>query len=317
MSRWSDYTEEQRERYKAKSREYKRKNRERIKEQRKEYDKQYYANFTDEQREKKNRYNREHRRKLSEARPKKVKKVKKTKPKKVKENYAETFPTKANLKHNNKYDYSKVEYVNVKTKVTIICPEHGEFEQRPNDHLSGYSCPKCGGTQQLTTDDFIEKAKLIHGDKYDYSKSVYVKSHIKLTISCPLHGDWSVKPNNYLNGKGCPKCGVDDGTWHYSVWERKGKRSVNFDSFKVYIIKCWNDTETFYKVGKTFKKVKERFKSSIPYNYEVIKIYEGDAKEISLLEQKLNHINKEHSYLPLLEFKGRHECFSYIMLSDD
>ena len=313
MSRWSEYTEEQRERYKAKSREYKRKNREKVKEQRKEYDKQYYANLTDEQREKKNQYNREYRRKLSEAKPKKVKKVK---PKKVKENYAETFPIKANLKHDNKYDYSKVEYVNVRTKVTIICPEHGEFEQRPNDHLTGYGCPKCGGTQQLTTDDFIEKAKTIHGDKYDYSKSEYVKSHIKLTITCPLHGDWSVKPNNHLNGKGCPKCGVDDGTWHYSVWERKGKRSVNFDSFKVYVIKCWNDTETFYKVGKTFKKVKERFKGLMPYNYEVIKIYEGDAKEISLLEQKLNHINKEHSYLPSLEFKGRHECFSKVTLTD-
>jgi beta-lactamase regulating signal transducer with metallopeptidase domain len=56
--------------------------------------------------------------------------------------------------------------------------------------------------------------------------------------------------------------------------------------------------------------------SSMPYNYDVIKIYEGEAEEVSLLEQKLNHINKEHSYLPLLEFKGRHECFSEIILSD-
>ena len=312
MSTWSDYTEEQREHYKAKSREYKRKNREKVKEQRKEYDKQYYTNFTEEQREKKNARERERRRKLSEAKPKKVKKVK---PKKVKENYAETFPIKANLKHNNKYDYSKVDYVNNATKVTIICPEHGEFEQRPNDHLN-HGCAKCSGTAKLTTEEFIEKVKSIHGDKYDYSKSEYVKSQVKLTITCPLHGDWSVKPNNHLSGKGCPKCGVEDGTWHYSHWERKGKRSVNFDSFKVYVIKCWNDTETFYKVGKTFKKVKERFNGLMPYNYEVIKIYEGDGKEISLLEQKLNHINKEHSYLPLLEFKGRHECFSKVILTD-
>lgn len=362
--KWSDYTEEQKERQRAKSREYKKANKERIKAQRKEYDVQYNKTLSDEAREKKNQYDREYRKRLSDAKPKL--------------NRTDEFIEAANIKHNNKYDYSKVVYVDQTiTEVTIICPEHGEFQQTPsshlytkgcnkcnrkymdtdkfikkaksihgdrydysssnyvktntkvqiscglhgefyqtpNDHLTGYGCPKCGG-KYMDTEYFIEKAKAIHGDKYDYSKSEYVYSHVDVTITCPFHGDFTQQPNNHLNGKGCKKCGVDGGTWHYSVWERKGKRSVNFDSFKVYVIKCWNDTEIFYKVGKTFRKIDERFDSNMPYNYEVIKIYDGEAEAISLLEQRLNHINKEHSYLPLLEFKGRHECFSEIILSD-
>ena len=63
-------------------------------------------------------------------------------------------------RHNNKYDYSKVEYVNSSTKVCIICPEHGEFWQTPHKHLSGQGCPKCGGKKKLTQKEAVERAKM-------------------------------------------------------------------------------------------------------------------------------------------------------------
>ena len=118
----------------------------------------------------------------------------------------EIFINESKEIHGDKYDYSKVEYVNNSTKVCINCPEHGEFWQRPNDHLKGHGCPMCGGVKKLTTESFIEKSKLIHGDRYDYSKVNYVGNKIKVCIICPEHGEFWQIPNGHLNGQGCPNC---------------------------------------------------------------------------------------------------------------
>lgn len=116
------------------------------------------------------------------------------------------FINKANLIHNNKYDYSKVEYVNNSTKVCIICPEHGEFWQTPRNHLIGQGCPLCNGTFKLTNQEFIEKANKIHNNKYDYSKVEYVNNCTKVCIICPKHGEFWQTPHHHLNGHGCSKC---------------------------------------------------------------------------------------------------------------
>ena len=107
--------------------------------------------------------------------------------------------------HGNKYDYSKVEYVNNRTKVCIICPEHGEFWQTTHNHLAGAGCGQCAKNYS-NKDLFIEKAKKIHGDKYDYSKVEYINNHTKVCIICPVHGEFWQTPNCHLNGQGCPKC---------------------------------------------------------------------------------------------------------------
>ena len=86
------------------------------------------------------------------------------------------FIAKAKAVHGDKYDYSKVNYAKNTTKVTIICKIHGEFEQCPAYHLLGQGCPECGGRRKLTTEEFIEKARKVHGDKYDYSKVNYVNN---------------------------------------------------------------------------------------------------------------------------------------------
>lgn len=118
----------------------------------------------------------------------------------------ENFIRKACEVHGNKYDYSKVEYTNNKTKVCIVCPEHGEFWQRPNDHLSGYACPKCCNNTMLTTEEWVGKVSKIHNNKYDYSKVEYKGAHKKVCIICPEHGEFWQKPNNHNNGAQCPKC---------------------------------------------------------------------------------------------------------------
>lgn len=119
----------------------------------------------------------------------------------------EEFIEKARLKHGDKYDYSEVAYVNKKTKVRIICPEHSSFLQTPEKHLMGRGCPQCGGTCKLNTEEFIEKAREIHGDKYDYSEVEYKNSKTKVCIICPEHTSFLQKPNDHLDGHGCSKCG--------------------------------------------------------------------------------------------------------------
>lgn len=118
----------------------------------------------------------------------------------------EDFIKKASIVHNNYYDYSKVIYVRSDQKVIIICPEHGEFEQIPSSHLRGYNCPKCSKHHIPTTEEWIEEARKVHGNKYDYSKSDYIGSSNLITIICPIHGEFQQIANNHLRGNGCLKC---------------------------------------------------------------------------------------------------------------
>ena len=115
------------------------------------------------------------------------------------------FVEKAKNIHGNKYDYSKIEYRGNKIKVCIICPEHGEFWQKPQDHLRGKGCGKCIG-RNLTTKEWIEKAKIIHGNKYDYSRTKYINAKSKICIICPEHGEFWQRPQDHLRGHGCPYC---------------------------------------------------------------------------------------------------------------
>ena len=126
--------------------------------------------------------------------------------KKAKSNDTETFINKAKQVHKDKFLYDETEYVNSLTKVKIICPIHGEFKQLPYVHLDGFGCSKCSGKYRYTTDEFIEKLKEVHGDKYDYSKVEYTNSHNKITIICPIHGEFEQMAYEHLQGKGCSKC---------------------------------------------------------------------------------------------------------------
>jgi hypothetical protein len=110
----------------------------------------------------------------------------------------EQFKLKATLLHKRKYTYPEVEkeYVNAKTKITIICPDHGEFKQTPDNHLQGNGCKECGKvkrslSRRLTPIEFLKKASDVHGDTYDYSDTNYVKWDIPITIKCLVHGPFT------------------------------------------------------------------------------------------------------------------------------
>ena len=121
------------------------------------------------------------------------------------------FIEKAKAVHGDKYDYSKCEYVNNRTKVCIICPEHGEFWQEPGNHLKGYGCNLCaikkrGVSETYDTKRFVEKAIKVHGNRYDYSETVYNGCYKKVRIICPEHGVFTQSAASHIQGCGCPKC---------------------------------------------------------------------------------------------------------------
>lgn len=119
----------------------------------------------------------------------------------------EDFVRKSRDVHGDKYDYSLADYVNVKTKVRIICPEHGEFEQLAGSHMGGTGCPSCGIEKlKSTREEFIEKAKAIHGDKYDYRLVDYSHYRVKVKIICHVHGEFEQTPEKHLKNSGCRYC---------------------------------------------------------------------------------------------------------------
>jgi len=135
----------------------------------------------------------------------------------------EGFTEKAKEKHGELYDYSRVNYVNAHTKIIIICPEHGSFGQKPNNHLNGSGCNKCGtlsaaNKQAKTTEIFINECKLVHDDKYDYIKVDYVTARKKVIIICPEHDEFEQTPNNHLRGDGCPTCNESKGEREIRLW---------------------------------------------------------------------------------------------------
>lgn len=233
------------------------------------------------------------------------------------------FITKASIVNDNFYDYSRVYYVSSRIKVEIFCPKHGIFTQTPSNHIQNHGCPTCGqkisnSKTSSTLDEFILKSNKAHSNKYIYNKTIYTNSHSKVLITCPEHGDFYQKAYVHSAGHGCSKCSEEKGIgWTYSKWRELGEKSPIFDSFKVYIIKCWNDDEEFYKIGKTFTTLNRRHAGKrLPYYFEVVKIIESkDAKYVSDTEKKLQKENKKHKYIPKIKFKGNQECFSKINLN--
>lgn len=119
------------------------------------------------------------------------------------------FIQKAIIVHGNTYSYNNLIYTTNNCKVSITCPEHGDFLQIPSSHLSGIGCPVCGGTQKRTTRSFIEKARKVHKGKYTYNNSRYINNKTKIFITCYNHGDFLQQPSAHLSGYGCTQCGVE------------------------------------------------------------------------------------------------------------
>ncbi len=136
--------------------------------------------------------------------------------KKQREKTKETFVERCKEIHGDKYTYDKVVYADSHTKITVTCKEHGDYETTPNRILSGYGCPKCKSENShkvlsKSTERFIEDARRVHGDLYDYSLCDYYNNSTKVTVICREHGAFEVGAKEHLHGCGCPFCNEPTG----------------------------------------------------------------------------------------------------------
>ena len=177
----------------------------------------------------------------------------------------EEFISRAKEVHGNKYDYSKVEYINSKTKVCIICPIHGEFWQTPRQHLISLGCPRCSHSL-VTQKDFIDKCRAIYGDKYDYSKTKYVNNHTKVVITCPIHGDFVKRPGDFIRGHGCIKCTYNNNTEYELI---KGKKQLReYRIWSGMLSRCYNPNHQHTRIYKIKGiKVCDRWRNSFENFY--------------------------------------------------
>jgi hypothetical protein len=153
------------------------------------------------------------------------------------------FINKAKEIHNNKYNYSKVNYINGKTKIIITCNTHGDFEQLPINHLSGQDCSKCSFNTKVTQEDFINRAKKFHGDKYDYSQVHFTTMTNEIKIICKVHGAFEQKPRYHLDSNGCYKCSgitrntddfiINSNIVHNNIYDYS---KVNYESTRKQVI---------------------------------------------------------------------------------
>ena len=140
------------------------------------------------------------------------------------------FINKAIQTHGSKYDYSLTEYINIRTKIKIICPIHGIFLQNPDSHLRGVGCPDCVGLKKSSTKTFIKRSKTKHKNKYSYNNTKYINSQTKVYITCHIHGDFLQKPYHHLRGVGCPDCaGTKKHTTQTFINESKDKHDDKYD----------------------------------------------------------------------------------------
>jgi len=164
---------------------------------------------------------------------------------------ADEYIIKANKVHNNYYKYPDLKYKNSRTKIDILCPNHGIFKQRTGVHLLGDGCPKCANEyrtnkQRMSIDEYLNRARRMHDDIYDYSNVVYTALSNKIEIICIKHGSFSQNAGSHINGSGCPVC--DKGKTS-SKSEKKWLDSKNIpEIYRNYPIKIKNN-RTLYVDG--------------------------------------------------------------------
>jgi hypothetical protein len=222
------------------------------------------------------------------------------------------FIIKANSVHNSKYEYSKSFYITAKLPIIITCKIHGNFQQIAGEHLRGRGCKLCHPTKK-NTDSFIQRSRLIHGNKYNYDKSKYTVCTTKVIITCPIHGDFKQTPDGHWHGNGCPKC-VTRG--YYSQPEvRKTRENKNTI---LYLILIRSNFESFFKIGITQESIAKR---SIKWRHNKLSIsclfqLNGALNKLYDLEQYIIEKFSHYRYIPSCISGGRTECFKELALLD-
>lgn len=204
------------------------------------------------------------------------------------------FIQKAKAVHGEKFDYSGTEYTRAHDHVTIICREHGPFRQKAYSHLNGRGCGLCSRTRRHTTETFIESAKAVHGDRYDYSAAKYVNNKTKIAIICGEHGVFYQVPNSHLIGRGCAKC---------------AKTAYKKDRIgNVYLL--MSECGRYMKIGIT-NNPKQRFselRSKSPFGFVVLAVYPMRGEFAPIIERGIHELGESAK---LSGFGGATEWFNY------
>ncbi len=220
----------------------------------------------------------------------------------------EQFIEKAKKVHGNKYDYSKVNYVNSDMEVNIICQEHGIFSQLPGVHKGGHGCDACAieknaNLKRKEESVFIREATEVHNGKYSYENVNYVRTMSQVDITCPIHGSFSQQAHDHLQGHGCDDCA------EYSF--KKDKPAI------IYYIK--DITNNRYKIGITNRTVKDRF-GYMMKDIKIIKTWSFDLGADAYEVEQMLH--DEYSNYQIINenfdiIGGKTEFFSKDVLSLD
>jgi hypothetical protein len=191
----------------------------------------------------------------------------------------EQFVSESKLIHADTYNYEKTKYIGGKSKVIITCATHGDFEQYPNAHLKGHGCEKCSFklislAKRASKEEFIEKAKITHGLKYDYSNIEYINAKSEVEIICKEHGVFIQSPDSHVRGSGCPGC---------------AEYGFNTDLPAIlYYLKIKHENRFYYKIGITNNDVKSRFRNkALTKILDYVEISFEKGKDALMIEQSI------------------------------
>jgi hypothetical protein len=224
-----------------------------------------------------------------------------------------TFIEKAKKLHGEKYDYSQTEYVNANDKLSVICPDHGEFFVLPNNHLRGVACKNCMDEFKTSTlEDFLSKSKVTHGGRYDYSSVNYINNNTTVKIVCREHGLFEQFPRGHASsaGNGCPICNKA------SFWDLSSLSSEQLAEMNgVYVLILENriSGDQIVKVGIS-KRLKRRCKEiefdSKDYIVKPLSYYPQILSDAIKVETRTHQELACYSEQPSTRFAGETECFS-------
>lgn len=214
------------------------------------------------------------------------------------EKLLKVFIEKSNIIHNNKYDYSKVNYITNIIPILISCPIHGDFEQKPSHHLLGSGCPICGDISMREKlnkgkNFFIEEYYNKYGKIYDLSNIIYINANIKVEVTCLKHGKFKITPMKLLYGSGCPNCIKSKGEIRLKNFLEKN--NMYFEQ-QYRISECKNKKPLPFDFAIFEDEEKTKLKCLIEYDgeqhYKAIP-YFGGEKRYSI-QQKRDNIKNEY-----------------------
>jgi len=244
----------------------------------------------------------------------------------------EEFEEKSKKVHNGKYTYLKNDFQKSDIKTKIICPIHGEFLQTPDSHMQGHGCPKCKAEKlaKLRSEefgDFIEHAKKVHKDKYNYDKTIFKDTQTKVCITCPIHGDFWQIPNSHLSGRGCPICKnshleektrnvlvnlklkfTEQQRYDWLINEKKMALDFYLPEFNV-AIECQGDQHiynrsTHYNIEGRFEKriILDKLKNRLCKKYGIPIIYIFNKRNSKYrLDEQFNHMYDDALFIEDIE----------------